>query len=157
MRKTHEQRFWSKVARRGPDDCWEWQGNRDWFGHGQMMVDYATRSAHRLSWEFANGKIGAGLCVLHRCDNPPCVNPEHLFLGTQGDNVRDMDAKGRRKNAPHPGTKNGRAKLTENDVRWLRLARVLYGATCRGLADAYGVSPAAVVMACNGTNWRSVT
>lgn len=92
--------FWSKVDVRGPDDCWEWQGSRStsepgrdygraWAGKGR------TQLAHRLSWEMANGDIPPGMQICHHCDNPPCVNPAHLFLGTNRDNVLDGLAKGR--------------------------------------------------------------
>ena len=90
-------RFWPKVQRTLDDTCWEWQGYRGADGYGRFRV--ATRGApalaHRFAYETAFGPIPPGLLVCHRCDNPPCVRPSHLFLGTQQDNIRDCSAKGR--------------------------------------------------------------
>ncbi len=96
------ERFWIKVKRGGPDDCWPWQGTRS-NGYGQIAVTHDGRGrrqrrllAHRVAWELANGKkIPRGLLVRHRCDNPPCCNPQHLLLGTHGDNIADAVARGR--------------------------------------------------------------
>jgi hypothetical protein len=90
--------FWSKVGRAGI--CWEWRGSKSKYGHGQFQYTTAPNvrvrvGAHRFSWELANGPVPDGLWVLHHCDNPPCVRPDHLFLGTHKDNMADMKAKGR--------------------------------------------------------------
>lgn len=76
--------------------CIEWTGYRDRQGYGRRSIRRRLFLVHRLAWEEANGPIPDDLCVLHACDNPPCMNPEHLFLGTRADNNADMDAKGRR-------------------------------------------------------------
>lgn len=83
--------------------CWVWTGSKIPTGYGKLSIHNKKVAAHRLSWALHNGPIPAGLHVLHRCDNPPCVNPEHLFLGTDGDNAADKVSKGRqrsRKNIP---------------------------------------------------------
>jgi hypothetical protein len=85
--------FWDSVIK-GPG-CWEWTASRQRFGHGTKWHNGAVRLVHRIAWEEANGPIPHGLCVLHRCDNPSCVRPEHLFLGTKGDNNVDRNTKGR--------------------------------------------------------------
>jgi hypothetical protein len=87
------ERFWRKV--RKTDGCWEWTASFRGLGYGQIKVNQKMLYAHRVSWEMANGPIPDGLCVLHHCDNPPCVNPDHLFLGTQADNMRDKVRKNR--------------------------------------------------------------
>lgn len=96
------QRFWSKVARRAPGECWEWIGSRFPRGYGRLKLNRKTAYAHRVSWELAHGvPVPDGLCVLHRCDNPPCVNPAHLWSGTMADNMHDRDAKGRGRWGPN--------------------------------------------------------
>ncbi len=89
-----EERFWSKVQK--ADRCWLWTGNATKKGYGQILVGKKLGLAHRLSWEIHYGVIPKGLCVLHRCDNPPCVNPAHLFLGSRAVNIYDSCLKGRR-------------------------------------------------------------
>ena len=94
--KTLEERFWEKVNK--TIDCWEWIGAIDRHGYGKFSIKYKKYIAHRISWELHNGKIPKGICVLHRCDNRKCMNPEHLWLGTQQDNSDDMIRKGRSAN-----------------------------------------------------------
>jgi hypothetical protein len=92
-----EDRFRSKVDRSGGLlACWIWIGSTDTKGYGQLWKEGTQAQAHRVSWELANGLILGGLFVCHHCDNPPCVNPAHLFLGTNQDNMDDMTAKGRK-------------------------------------------------------------
>ena len=95
--KTITERFWTKVEK--SDGCWIWKGSRHHNGYGYLHrgghTDRHPARAHRFSWEIHNGPIPVGLWVLHRCDNPPCVRPDHLFLGTRKDNMVDCAAKGR--------------------------------------------------------------
>lgn len=115
MATTDAARFWAKVDR--SDGCWEWRGHTC-LGYGHFKTDGLDRKAHRVSFEFHHGTIPDGLKVLHRCDNTRCVNPAHLFLGTQADNIRDMVTKGRQRGAV--GARNHRAKLTDVDVVAIR-------------------------------------
>lgn len=115
-------RFWSRVDKSG--ECWVWKGSVTPPGYGRIGYDGKRGYAHRLSWELANGPIPDGMFVLHRCDNRVCVRPEHLFLGTQSDNMADMDAKGRRV-MPTPeqqlrGEAHPWAKFTESEVKEIR-------------------------------------
>ncbi len=136
-------RFWAKVAVGAAEDCWPWQAKRNRDGYGQFGVPRPghrhMRSvlAHRQAWELAHGPIPEGLCVLHRCDNPACVNPAHLFLGTQRDNVADCAAKGRR-------AINRTGKLT--DCQRAAIVRIYRAgmATQGQLGRLYGVSQPAV-------------
>jgi hypothetical protein len=90
---TLEERFWAKVNKSG--ECWEWLGTKNPGGYGCFKVNYKMRKAHRVAYELGHGSIPADLCVLHRCDNPGCVRPDHLFLGTRSENMQDMQKKGR--------------------------------------------------------------
>jgi hypothetical protein len=106
-RPSLAERFWAKVARAGPEDCWLWQARAHHAGYGVLNRGGGSRSplvrAHRLSWELHVGTIPTGMQVLHTCDIPACVNPAHLFLGTPADNARDSARKGRKRGRPVPG------------------------------------------------------
>lgn len=144
-------RFWARVAVRGADACWEWTATRDKDGYGKIRTGGGgspTVRSHRVSWELRHGPIPDGLWVLHRCDNPPCVNPAHLFLGTPKDNVQDSVRKLRKA----MGERGPRAKLTREKVLWARGA-VCVGATIPALARLYGVSGNSLRFAVSGRTW----
>lgn len=151
--KTLEQRFWERVEKRGPDDCWPWTGTYDGKRYGVIKVQRPKkrmRHAHRVSYELAHGPIGPGLFVCHRCDNPPCVNPSHLFVGTSAENTRDRDQKGR---THHPeGERHPMVKLTEAIVREIRASTALQ---CH-LAVRYGVSKNTICSIRNHKTWRHI-
>lgn len=151
-------RFWAKVDKvNGPvhplyGRCWVWAAYRRRDGYGQFRFGPTTVGAHRLSWILHLGKIDGDTAVIcHRCDNPPCVNPAHLFIGTRADNNADMHAKGR---AVHPrGERHGNAKLSDADVRLIRAYR---GQTQRQLAAKFGVRQATIWQILHGNHWRHV-
>jgi hypothetical protein len=138
-----------------PDECWEWPGARDKKGYGvlQYRSGGITRGmkAHRIAWEAVNGPIPDGLCVCHHCDNPPCCNPAHLFLGTYTDNNRDRAAKGR--TVCPRGECSRFAKLTVEQVQELRRLRA-EGWKLKHLASRYGVTETAVSLIARGKAWR---
>ena len=141
-----ETRFWSKVDKsEGVDACWLWTGAAS-CGYGKIHSgrDRKMLSVHRVSWELANGPVSDGMCVLHKCDNPLCVNPDHLFLGTQAENIEDMDKKGRRGTCLHPGELAGNAKLTWDIVREIR----------RRYATDYDIDRSHVSMIVNQKIWK---
>ena len=142
-------RYWEKVDVRSPDECWMWQARTNSAGYGQLALKPRTVRAHRLAWELANGPIPDGLCVLHRCDRPGCQNPAHLFLGTDADNHRDMEEKGRIAR----GAKNGSAKLTREEVREIRKLYATGRHSQRTLARQFSISPAHLCDIVNKKRW----
>ena len=147
------------LATPGPNGCLEWTRNRHVFGYGKLTIDKRNVAAHRLAWELANGPIPDGLWVLHHCDNPPCINPDHLFLGTQADNARDAARKGRARGGGPPGEASGNAKLTEADVRLMRwlhfMAAGKYG-TIIGLARRFNVNKRTVGAVVHRHSWKHI-
>jgi hypothetical protein len=147
-----EERFWSKVEKRGPGECWIWTGGLNTSGYGQFQLRRKSVGAHRWMYEHTIGKIPDGLLVCHTCDNPPCVNPAHLWLGTNGDNMRDSSQKGRRVGL-QAGTNNGRAILTPDDVREIRRVYTGKYGELRTLARRYGVTDTTIASAVKGQTW----
>lgn len=142
---TTKERFGRKVVRGAPDDCWEWPGTKNHRGYGVIHVFGATRRvfAHRVAWEIECGRpIPPGLSVCHRCDNPACVNPAHLFLGTQAENMADMRRKGRHVLPPR--------KLTIDHVRAIRASTEPYAV----VAERFGISENHVWQIRAGRYWR---
>lgn len=150
-------RFEAKIDRSGGvDACWPWTASLGGSDYGQFANrGGSTRVAHRIAYELHTGeRIPRGLQVLHRCDVRLCCNPVHLFLGTQLDNIRDMDAKGRRVSAPCRGEKHGRAKLTGDKVREIRSLRGVVKQ--RDLATRFGVSRSVIAEIMVGRIWQHV-
>lgn len=151
-----EERFWAKVDQAEPNGCWPWTGHRIDTGYGRFYLGGKHRGTHRVAWTFTYGLIPDGLHVLHRCDNPPCCNPVHLWIGTHSDNMRDMVAKGRlggRKGAK-PGELHHGARLTYHQVEDIRRRSALGERGC-DLAVAFGVSTATISRIRNRRGWRS--
>ena len=148
---TLEERFWARV-RKG-SDCWGWRrGGKHPRGYGRISLGeedgWKMDLAHRVSWRIHFGCIPEGMCVLHKCDNRECTNPEHLFLGTIADNQADMVQKGRQA----IGKKNGATKLTENDVINIRILDI----PARAIANIYGICNQNVSMIKLRRTWKHV-
>jgi transposase len=167
-------RFLSRVDRDGPvmrcelRACWVWTGGRLPRGYGSYRwPEERIYLAHRASWILHVGAIRRGLLVLHRCDNPSCVNPDHLYLGSAKDNTRDARDRGRLATGArhglrrHPeaiarGQRQGSARLSETAVAEIRQLYDAHGETCSSLAERYGVSRATIERVANGKLWGHV-
>lgn len=145
-------RIESKIARCPTSGCWLWTATTTKQGYG-VIGGHRNRLAHRVVYELTRGPIPNGMYVCHTCDVPGCVNPAHLWLGTNSDNQLDASAKGR-KNSPR-GSLSGRAKLTEENVRAI-LAEPKRNGMQRELAERFGVSKWAINEVRKGRKWRHV-
>lgn len=156
-RESVIRRFWPKVAVGDPDECWEWQAaRRKEREYGLFQVGASTGyGAHIVSAAISHGPVPAGAVVCHTCDNPPCVNPGHLFIADHRANALDMFAKGRG-NSPI-GRRNYHAKLTPDQVREIRATSTpLPRGELKRIADHYGVSGMVIRGILDGTGWRWV-
>ena len=170
-----EDRFWAKVDKSGgPDACWLWMASRNRKGYGGFRIGRRIFKTHRIAWTLANGSIphdGShnGICACHRCDNPSCVNPAHLFLGTNAQNNKDKESKGR--GNPARGDKNGarihpermlRGEAQTNSKLKTEQAigiRALYDTgrfTQKELADTFNVSRTLISFIINRKAWRHI-
>ncbi len=146
-----ENRFWSKVDRSGGlDACWPWMGHRIYSGYGQFKLHpYHPVVASRFAYEIKIGPIPVGFFVCHKCDNPPCCNPAHLFLGTQQDNMDDMAIKGRR-------AINSNASLTKEMVIEIRSKYRPRKYTQMKLAEEFGIDQSTVSLIINRKTWPDI-
>lgn len=158
MKPTAEDRFWAKVVK--TPGCWLWNAARDSRGYGNFYAYGRYHKASRFALEISCGPLSPGQEAAHRCDNPPCVRPDHLFAATSRENTRDRIAKGR---PGSPGPKNasrgeGRwsAKLTADDVREMRRLYEAGGVSQQQLADRYGIGQVHVGRIVNRQRWRHV-
>lgn len=175
-------RFWKFVLKGDVDSCWNWRGWTNRQGYANFKVNGVTHKAHRVSYELTNGPIPTGLLVCHQCDNPSCMNPNHLFVGTHQDNATDKMNKGRfvkmigDKNGArlHPerlargnnsgarlhiekmprGERHGRAKLTTAQVADIRAKYQSGGVSHRSLARQFNMSPTQIARIIHRDHWR---
>lgn len=138
-------RFWAKVDRKTPEECWLWLGSRTPKRYGTLSVAGKMRSAHRVSWELHNGPVTEGLWVLHKCDTPSCVNPAHLYLGDHRTNMDDMARKGRQG-----------LKLTPDQVRTIYRRAWAGGELQADIAKDFGVQEQTVSYIKIGRTWSAL-
>lgn len=152
--KQFSKYFWHHVHK--TKDCWIWTASKSKSGYGKTSYHENNKlksiETHRASWEIEYGLIPRGICVLHRCDEPGCVNPKHLFLGTSLDNVRDRDLKNRQMK----GEKNHLSKLTNKKVRIVRKMAERGNFTHQKIADKFGVTQATISKVIKRDLWRHV-
>jgi hypothetical protein len=146
------ERFWKKVKRSTPDRCWLWTAATDDNGYGAFKINGHKRGAHVIAYELCVGVVPSNHVVMHSCDNRCCVNPAHLETGTQLDNIRDMDLKGRRA----VGSAAGAAKLTEEIVPQIRLRFEKEDISKRQLAREYGIHEKTMRDLLNRRTWKHV-
>lgn len=151
-------RFWARVNREaGADACWPWTGGKTSAGYGAIMVNYKNILAHRFSYELHNGPIPEGMFICHKCDNPACVNPTHLFLGTPQDNMDDMISKGRQVLTEPPtffGEDHPNAALTWEQVDEMRQLFATGQCSPAELASRYHITKANVGYIIHWRTWR---
>lgn len=151
-KRNLEDRFWEKVDRRGPDDCWPWLGHRSGDWYGRVYSNGKQIGAHRVSYLIHNGELPKGAFICHTCDNPGCVNPKHLYAGTPATNVKDMDQRGRRVTNTVRGEDHPLAKLTPEKVRAIRASKL----PARKIAAEFGVSPSLIDNIRARRTWKHV-
>lgn len=168
--ESAEYRFWSRVTK--TEACWIWNGPKTRDGYGRLMYqDKTTVRAHRLSYLLNVGPIAEGMCVLHRCDNPSCVNPGHLYVGTHHDNASDRDIRGRgnipsRSGANHwmkrepervaRGESFSRSSITDEAVRMVRSRYACGDVTQKALADEFGITRKNLHLILRMKTWKHV-
>ena len=154
--KSVEERFWEKVDKKSDEECWNWIAfkNSDGYGKFRLYKDQDMITAHRTSWILHYGNVPNGLQVLHHCDNPSCVNPKHLFLGTHQDNMNDMYKKKRHGN--FKGENNKNSKLKEVEVQEIRRLYATGKIFQRELVSMFKVSTIQIKAIINKRSWRHI-
>ena len=147
-----EERFWEKVDKSNNEGCWIWLAYKNNKGYGEIGIKHKLYLSHRISWIIHFGSIPKGMCVCHKCDNPGCVNPHHLFLGTQKDNMQDMSKKNRAN--PICGVKHCNAKLSEKQVLEIRKKYSGELGEQMMLSKEYGVSTETISRIVNNKMWK---
>ena len=150
-RKSIEERFWSRVDKLGENECWNWLGSKLRGGYGNLNIDGGTFQAHRVSYILHFGEIPDGMLVCHTCDNPPCVNPKHLWLGTHLDNARDKVNKHRQAK----GEFCGRVKYTAEEIGCIRLVYFYSHCSMHKIARLYKITYSHINAILHNRVWKN--
>lgn len=145
------ERFWARVEKGHPDECWPWKGARKKQGYGTVAFLRKDRFAHRVAFEFTYGPIPKGMDCCHKCDNPPCCNPNHLFAGTRTENLLDSVAKGR-----YNSHLRGKRSMTDEGVIEMRRLWGTGNMSHRQLAQKFGISRPQVGQIVNRKCWKHI-
>lgn len=158
-------RFWKKVNKGTDNECWVWNARKNHDGYGEFWYNNHTVKAHRMSWLLHNGLIPDDKCILHRCDNPPCVNPKHLWIGSLKDNTRDMISKSRQnfvgdfrhlpRNDYH-GEDRSNAKLNDEKVMLMRRLHKKSGLSTRKLAKMFSIGKSVAWSVIAQSRWKHI-
>ena len=138
-------------------DCWIWKGSTNKQGYGRLKFKRKIYGPHRLSYELYIGKIKKGLCVCHKCDNPSCINPEHLFLGTLSDNMKDAYKKGRMVIPYTPGEKHTSSILTDKKVIEILKMKKEQKITDKKLGEKFGVNRRTINNIIHNKTWKHIS
>ncbi len=155
--------FWSQFEGKTKNECWETKQHLTKGGYGRVWIYPKMVYAHRVAWELTNGKIPPGMVICHKCDNPPCCNPDHLFLGTHLDNMADAKNKGRNSHGPVMyGSHHPLSKLTEKDVQdiikdYVPTPRKKSDNNIPALAKRYGVARSLIHRIIKGKSWPHIS
>jgi hypothetical protein len=152
LRATSSERFWAKVSVGSDSDCWIWKYGRNNTGYGELSFNGKRQLAHRVAYSLHHDISLPTLYVLHACDNPPCCNPSHLFLGTQKDNMRDCKSKSRARNKPRRGEQHHKAKITAEDAKTIRVS----DEPTALLSARYGLGYSSIQRIKSGSSWKSL-
>ena len=150
--RTIADRLWEKVKKQEGDGCWEWFGAADQHGYGSMTIEHRRKKAHRVSYELVHGPIPEGLHLCHKCDNPKCVRPDHLFPGTAKVNLQDAAAKGLL-----AGEIQGVAKLSNDQAKAIYQSFIESSGNPRSVAERHGVSRSCIIDLLKGRRWSFIT
>lgn len=152
--KPWQIRLWGYIKILTGNKCWEWGGAKNKLGYGIIAIENRPQLAHRMAWESTHGQIPKGICVLHKCDNPPCCNPNHLFTGKNADNVADRHKKGRSRGGALYGENHPNSKISDHQV--IRIREIYSHKIREKLASQYGVSPKTIEEIANRRKRKNV-
>jgi len=163
LQKTYSERFWKRIKTGNPDECWPWSGAHNEHGYGSVCKDGVLRKAHRVAWELTFGKIPEGKWVLHKCDNPPCCNPNHLYIGTIVENTKDAIERKRFRSGDqhwmkkHIGSANPNTKLKEETVRLVLLEASQKLLNANQISKKFNIPRTTLRRIIDRVTWKHVT